>query len=164
MKRANYLSWPQYFMGIAVLSSQRSKDPSSQVGTCIVNQENKIVGIGYNGFPIGIEDDELPWEREGEWLETKYPYVVHAETNAITNAISNLKGSILFTTLFPCNECTKLIIQHGISKVIYLTDKYANKDFVIASKKMLDLAKIPYEQFNNTSTNNNLKFMQFLLE
>jgi dCMP deaminase len=142
-KRLNYISWDEYFMGIALLSAQRSKDPSTQVGACIVNKKNKIVGAGYNGLPAGCNDDQFPWHREGKLLDTKYPYVCHAELNAILNNIGiDLHDCRLYTTLFPCNECAKAIIQSGISEVIYLSDKYAGSDGHIASKKMLDAAGI----------------------
>jgi len=147
MKRKDYISWDEYFMGIALLSAKRSKDPNTQVGACIVNQFNKIVGIGYNGFPIGCPDDFLPWNREGENVnETKYPYVVHAEANAILNSTKDLHGARIFVALFPCNECTKLIIQSGIKEIIYMSDKYAETDAVKASKKMLDLAGVKTRQ------------------
>lgn len=147
-KRTDYISWPDYFMGIAILSSQRSKDPSSQVGACIVNPQNKIVGIGYNGFPIGCSDDELPWAREGDACDTKYPYVCHAELNAIMNKnAADLTDCRIYTTLFPCCECTKLIIQGGIKKVIYLSDKYHDTDSVRASRRMMDMAGVEYEAF-----------------
>jgi dCMP deaminase len=147
MKRKDYISWDEYFMGIALLSAKRSKDPNTQVGACIVNQFNKIVGIGYNGFPIGCPDDFLPWEREGSNVnETKYPYVVHAEANAILNSTKDLHGGRIFVALFPCNECTKLIIQSGIKEIIYMSDKYASTDPVKASKKMLDLAGVKTRQ------------------
>lgn len=148
-KRHDYLSWADYFMGIAILSAQRSKDPESQVGACIVSPENKIVGIGYNGFPIGCSDEELPWVREaGNPLDTKYPYVCHAEVNAILNKnASNLKGCTIYVTLFPCNECTKLIIQSGISKVVYLSDKYHDTEASKASRRMLDMAGLEYVPF-----------------
>jgi dCMP deaminase len=143
MKRKDYISWDEYFMGIALLSAMRSKDPSTQVGACIVNQSNKIVGIGYNGFPIGCSDDDLPWEREAANInETKYPYVVHAEANAILNSTKDLHGARIYVALFPCNECTKLIIQSGIKEIIYLSDKYRDSDSVKASKKMLELAGV----------------------
>ena len=117
-KRSDYISWDEYFMGVAMLSSMRSKDPNTQVGACIVNEDRKIVGVGYNGFPTGCCDDDLPWAREGEWIETKYPYVCHAELNAILNSIGgNLKGCTLYVALFPCNECAKAIIQSGIKKL-----------------------------------------------
>lgn len=146
-KRTDYISWDEYFMGVAILSSLRSKDPNTQVGACIVNQDKKIVGVGYNGFPSGCDDDELPWEREGVWLETKYPYVCHAELNAILNSISlNLKGCRLYVALFPCNECAKAIIQSGINEVIYLSDKYAESDNVKASKRMFTQAGVTYRQ------------------
>ena len=120
MKRTDYINWDEYFMGIALLTAMRSKDPSSQVGACIVSPENKILSLGYNGMPIGCDDDAMPWEREGEPLNTKYMYVCHAELNAILNsAHNNLKGARVYVTLFPCNECTKAIIQSGISEVVY---------------------------------------------
>lgn len=134
-------------MGIAVLSSLRSKDPNTQVGACIVSQEKKIIGVGYNGFPIGCSDDDLPWAREGEWLETKYPYVCHAELNAILNSpISSLKGATLYVALFPCNECAKAIIQTGIRKVVYLSNKYETTDSTKASRMMLSAAGVELEQ------------------
>jgi dCMP deaminase len=138
-KRTGYISWDEYFMGVALLSAKRSKDPSTQVGACIVNQKNKIVGAGYNGLPAGCDDDSFPWEKQGEFLQTKYPYVCHAELNAILNNIGmDLHGCRIYTALFPCNECAKAIIQSGISEVIYLSDKYERTDAFIASKKMLD--------------------------
>ena len=135
MKREHVLSWDEYFMGLAHLSAMRSKDPSTQVGAVIVDQEHKVVGIGYNGLPIGCSDDEFPWDREGGMLETKYAFVVHAELNAILN-------STLYVSLFPCNECAKAIIQSGIRKIVYEDDKYATADNVIASKKMLNAAGV----------------------
>lgn len=147
MKREGYLSWDEYFMAVAILSAQRSKDPSTQVGACIANEENRIVGVGYNGFPQGCHDDSLPWSREGHFLETKYPYVCHAELNAVLNSNSkNLTGCRIFVDLFPCNECTKVIIQSGIKEVVYLSDKYADTDPVKASKKMLELAGVNFRQ------------------
>lgn len=143
-----FISWEEYFMGIAMLSAKRSKDPGTQVGACIVNDENKILSMGYNGMPIGCDDSKMPWEREGEFLETKYPYVCHAELNAIlNNSIRSLKGATLYTTLFPCNECAKAIIQSGIKKVIYLNDKYAETPVIIASKKMFDMVKVEYRKY-----------------
>jgi dCMP deaminase len=147
MKRKDYISWDEYFMGIALLSAKRSKDPNTQVGACIVNQFNKIVGIGYNGFPTGCPDDFLPWVREAENVnETKYPYVVHAEANAILNSTKDLHGARIYVALFPCNECTKLIIQSGIKEIVYMSDKYRESDSVKASKKMLDLAGVKTKQ------------------
>lgn len=146
-KREDYISWHEYFMGVSILSGKRSKDPSTQVGACIVNLDNKIVGIGYNGFPFGCSDEEFPWDRKGNFLETKYPYVCHAELNAILNSFGrDLKGCTIYTALFPCNECAKAIIQSGIKKVIYLSDKYAESDSVIASKKMFGAAGVIYEK------------------
>jgi dCMP deaminase len=124
-KRTGYISWDEYFMGVALLSAKRSKDPSTQVGACIVNEKNKIVGAGYNGLPAGCDDDEFPWEKQGDFLHTKYPYICHAELNAILNNIGmDLKGCKIYTALFPCNEYTKAIIQSGIKEVVYLSEKY----------------------------------------
>jgi len=148
-KREGYLEWDEYFMGVAFLAAQRSKDPSTQVGACIVNNEMKIVGVGYNGFPIGCSDDSLPWSKSAQdRLETKYPYVCHAELNAIINKnSSDVRGCIMYVTLFPCNECAKLAIQAGISKIIYLSDKHHDKPEMIASRKLFDMVKIEYERF-----------------
>lgn len=147
-KRQDYLSWDEYFMGIAMLSAQRSKDPGTQVGACIVSPEKKILSMGYNGMPTGLSDDEMPWAREGEPLKTKYLYVCHAEFNAILNSgAHNLEGATLYVTLFPCNECTKAVIQCGIKRIVYLEDKYSDTDSVIASKRMLDMVGIRYEQY-----------------
>lgn len=146
-KRDTYISWDEYFMGIALLSAHRSKDPNTQVGACIVNPDRKIVGTGYNGFPMGCSDDDLPWEREGPFLDTKYPYVCHAELNAILNSISrDLKGCTIYVALFPCNECAKAIIQSGIREIVYLSDKYDGTDSVIASKRMLGQAGVVLRQ------------------
>ena len=142
-KRTNYISWDEYFMGVALLSAKRSKDPATQVGACIVNSKNKIVGAGYNGLPAGCDDDEFPWNKQGEFLQTKYPYVCHAELNAILNNIGmDLQGCRIYTALFPCNECAKAIIQSGITEVIYLSDKYDGSDAFIASKRLLDAAAV----------------------
>lgn len=143
------ISWDDYFMGIAHLSRFRSKDPSTQVGACIVNQNKRIVGIGYNGFPKGCEDEEFPWAKEGEFKDTKYPYVVHAELNAILNSTVNLTGCSIYVSLFPCNECAKAIIQSGISEIVYEDDKYANEPNVIASKKMLKAAGVATRQLGH---------------
>ena len=146
-KRSNYISWDEYFMGVALLSAQRSKDPNTQVGACIVNDKNKIVGAGYNGLPIGCSDDEFSWSKEGDFMDTKYPFVCHAELNAILNNIGmDLSGCTIYTALFPCNECTKAIIQSGISTVVYLSDKYEQTDAARASKLMLDKAGIAYRK------------------
>lgn len=148
MKRQDYLTWDEYFMGIAQLAAQRSKDNNTQVGACIVNDENKILSIGYNGMPTGCDDDIMPWERSGDPLNTKYFYVCHAELNAILNyGGGSLKGARVYVTLFPCNECTKAIIQSGIKEIIYLSDKYANTDSTIASKRMFDLTGVKYRPY-----------------
>jgi dCMP deaminase len=146
-KRQDYISWDEYFMGVALLSAKRSKDPSTQVGACIVSEKNKIVGAGYNGLPMGCDDDDFPWEKNGEFLDTKYPYICHAELNAILNNIGmDLKGCKIYTALFPCNECSKAIIQSGITEVIYLSDKYEGTDIFKASKIMLDKAAVKYRK------------------
>ncbi|MEN8188281.1 MAG: dCMP deaminase family protein [Thermodesulfobacteriota bacterium] len=146
-KREDYLCWDDYFMAVALLSAQRSKDPNTQVGACVANPQNKIVGVGYNGFPWGCSDDVLPWAREGAYLDTKYPYVCHAELNAVLNSIStNLHNCKIYVGLFPCNECTKVIIQSGIREIIYLSDKYRDTDLVKASKIMLDKSETKYRQ------------------
>ena len=158
-KRIDHISWDEYFMGVAVLSALRSKDPNTQVGACIVNEDKKIVGVGYNGFPIGCSDDDLPWDREGEWLDTKYPYVCHAELNAILNSINgNLKNCTIYVDLFPCNECAKAIIQSGIKKVVYLSDKYKDTDSTKASKKMFSEAKVEFVQLQINENEIILKF------
>lgn len=153
MKRNNYISWDEYFMGVAVLSSMRSKDPNTQVGACIVNPQKKIVGIGYNGMPYGCNDNDFSWEREGDYLNTKYPYVVHAEPNAILNSISSLENCSIYVTLFPCNECAKLIIQSGIKEIVYMDDKYNNTDSDVAAKKMLDAANVKYRKVSKIKLN-----------
>ncbi len=143
MKRQDYLNWDEYFMGIAHMSAKRSKDPNTSVGACIVSQDNRILSVGYNGMPKGCSDDEYPWDREGDDLETKYFYVCHAELNAILNySGSNLKGSKVYTTLFPCNECTKALIQAGVAEVIYSCDKYNGVPSNIAAKRMFKSAGI----------------------
>ncbi len=138
-----YLSWDEYFMGIAIFTSLRSKDPSSKVGAVIVNKKNRIVGTGYNGFVAGIDESNFSWQREGEWLNTKYPYVVHAEANAILNSTSsNLENCRIYATLFPCNECAKQIAQKEIKEVIYLSDKHRDEDYHQASLKIFQSAGI----------------------
>lgn len=150
-KRLDYISWDEYFMGVAILSGMRSKDPGTQVGACIVSSDNKILSMGYNGFPTGCSDDEFPWEREGEPLESKYFYAAHSELNAILNYRGgSLEGAKIYVSLFPCNECAKAIIQAGIKTVVYDSNKYANTPAVIASRKMLDAAGVRYYQYNRT--------------
>jgi dCMP deaminase len=158
-KRTDYISWDEYFMGVALLSAKRSKDPATQVGACIVNQKNKIVGAGYNGLPAGCDDDTFPWDKQGEFLQTKYPYVCHAELNAILNNIGmDLHGCRIYTALFPCNECAKAIIQSGISEVIYLSDKYDGSDVSVASKKMLGTAGVAYRKVKHNINHIHLSF------
>lgn len=149
-QRNDYLTWDEYFMGIAYLSTLRSKDPATQVGACIVSSDNRILSIGYNGAPNGFADKYFPWDREGDFLNTKYPFVCHAELNAISNFRGNkkdLEGAKLYVTLFPCNECTKLIIQNGIKEIIYLSDKYKDTDGVKASKLMLEECGVKYTEY-----------------
>ena len=144
------ISWDEYFMSIALLSSLRSKDGNTKVGACIVSDDHKVLSLGYNGMPLGVSDEEIPWAGSKEnkpYLETKYPYVCHAELNAILNSNHNLKGSTLYVTLFPCNECTKAVIQAGIKKVVYLSDKYHDTDAEVAARRMLDMAKILYVHY-----------------
>ncbi|MFC1648666.1 cytidine/deoxycytidylate deaminase family protein [Nanoarchaeota archaeon] len=148
-KREDYISWDEYFMGLAELSAMRSKDPNTQVGACIVNKKKRIVGIGYNGFPTGCSDDELPWEREGKSeLDKKYIYVAHAEVNAILNSTTPLDDCTLYVILFPCNECAKLVIQSGIKEVVYLYNPYDNTDSIKASKRMFDLSGVKYRKYS----------------
>ena len=148
MKRQEYLSWDEYFMGIALLSSMRSKDPSTQVGACIVNSEKRILSMGYNGMPHCCDDDVYPWDRQGNPLDSKYLYVCHAELNAILNcSTGKVRGCTVYTTLFPCNECAKAIIQSGITEVVYMMDKYAESDSVKASKRMFDAAGVLYRPY-----------------
>lgn len=150
MKNMDYLTWDQYFMGIALLSAKRSKDPHTQVGACIVDSENKILSVGYNGMPCGCSDDEYPWENDGEPLSTKYLYVCHAELNALLNYSGfKLKGARIYTTLFPCNECTKALIQSGIREVIYHEDKYSDTASVISAKRMMKSAHILYRKYES---------------
>ena len=157
MKRENYLSWQEYFMGIAFLSAKRSKDPVTQVGACTVI-DDKIIGIGDNGFPRGNNDDNMPWGKEGEYLETKYPYVVHAELNAILNSNKSVKDATIYVTHFPCNECSKAIIQSGISKVVYFSDKHKDKDSTKASIRMLQNAGIEVEKIDLKIEKIDIKF------
>ncbi len=152
-KREDYISWDEYFMAVAKLAGMRSKDPNSQVGSCIVSPDNKILSIGYNGFPQGCSDDEFPWSRESEDpLKTKYVYVTHSELNAILNYRGgSLEGTKIYVSLFPCNECAKAIIQAGIRTVIYDSDKYENTPSVIASKMMFQAAKVEFVRYQATN-------------
>ena len=160
MKRNDYISWDEYFMGVALLAAMRSKDPSTQVGACIVDDDNRILSTGYNGFPRGCSDDEFPWDRQGGFSDTKYPYVVHAELNAILNAGGkNLANSRLYVALFPCNECAKAIIQSGIKEVIYLSDKYAKTEGTIASKRMLTSAGVKLTRLETKTDSLKLNFI-----
>ena len=158
-KREDYISWDEYFMGIAYLSAMRSKDPNTQVGACIVSQDNKILSMGYNGFPAGCSDDEFPWDREGAPLDTKYVYVTHSELNAILNYRGgSLEGAKLYVSLFPCNECAKAIIQSGIKEIVYDSDKYGTTPGTVASKRMFKAAGITCRQYNKTGRTVSLEF------
>ena len=157
MKRTDYISWDEYFMGVAILASKRSKDPNTQVGACIVNESNIIISTGYNGFPYGCSDDIYTWDRTGQ--DTKYKYVVHAELHAILNARGrNLTNSKIYVDLFPCNECAKAIIQSGIKEVVYLYDKYADSDGTIASKRMLNDAGVKLTKLEVTTDKIEISF------
>ena len=160
MKRSDYITWDQYFMGIAIMSANRSKDPNTQVGACIVDQDNRILTVGYNGMPSGCNDDEMPWDREGEGMASKYFFVCHAELNAILNyrGGGTLRGSRCYVTLFPCNECAKAIIQAGIKEVIYMSDKYAETESTLASKKMFLSAGVKLTKFTPTHKNLEISF------
>ena len=151
-KRSDYISWDEYFMGIAMLSACRSKDPNTQVGACIVSQDNKILSMGYNGFPKGCDDDDFPWARTAETAnETKYPFVTHAEPNAILNYRGgSLEGAKIYVALFPCNECAKAIIQAGLKTVVYACDKYADTAAVLASKRMFRAAGVELVPYRHT--------------
>lgn len=158
-KREDYISWDEYFMSVALLSAQRSKDPNRQVGACVVNSKNKIVGVGYNGFPIGCSDDVFPWGKFGDDIDTKYPYVVHAEMNAIVNRNSaDLNDCRIYVTLFPCNECMKLLIQSGIREVIFGSDIYHDTDMVRASRKMMQSANVRERKFETSRKSVTLDF------
>lgn len=156
-KRKDYITWDEYFMGIAKLSAMRSKDPNTQVGACIVSEDNKILSMGYNGLPSGCSDDEFPWARQGDPLENKYLYTVHSELNAILNYRGgSLFGAKMYVTLFPCNECAKAIIQSGIKTIVYESDKYETTKEVIASKRMLDSANVRYYKYNDSGRKINI--------
>ena len=147
-KREGYISWDEFFMGAAVLCAKRSKDPNTQVGACIVNNENRILSVGYNGFPAGCDDEVFPWDRSAEdAYDTKYLYVCHAEFNAILNSYAPVKGCKIYVTLFPCNECAKALIQAGIKEVIYLEEKYPDSIQDRASKRLLMMAGIPFRKY-----------------
>lgn len=150
-KRLNYLTWDEYFIALAKLTAMRSKDPSTQVGACIVSADNRILSVGYNGAPNGFDDDNFPWNRQGENLETKYPYVCHAEMNAVLNyrgTRKDFENARIYVDLFPCNECAKIIIQSGIKEVVYLSNKYKDSENNIASRRLFDSCGIEYRQLD----------------
>lgn len=150
-QREDYISWDEYFMAVSKLSAMRSKDPNTQVGACIVSEDNRLLSIGYNGAPNGYKDYRFPWDREGDNLKTKYPFVVHAERNAILNyrgSRQDFIGARIYVDLFPCNECAKEIIQAGIGEVVYLSDKYADLESTIASKMLFDECGVKYRMLD----------------
>lgn len=150
-KRLNYLTWDEYFIALAKLTAMRSKDPSTQVGACIISADNRILSVGYNGAPNGFDDDNFPWNRQGENLETKYPYVCHAEMNAVLNyrgTRKDFENARIYVDLFPCNECAKIIIQSGIKEVVYLSNKYKDSENNIASRRLFDSCGIEYHQLD----------------
>lgn len=158
-KRLDYISWDEYFMGVSLLAAQRSKDPNTQVGACIIDDQNRILSTGYNGFPQGCSDDNFPWNRDESRGETKYQFVVHAELNAVLNARGkNLAGSKLYVSLFPCHECAKAIIQAGVSEVVYLSDKYNGTPSDVASKRMLNAAGVKLTKLHPTKAELVLNF------
>ena len=160
MKRTDYISWDEYFMGIAMRAARRSKDPNTQVGACIVSPDNIIISTGYNGMPKGCSDDVFPWDRDGQQDMTKYPYVVHAELNAILNANGrDLRGSRIYVALFPCNECAKAIIQSGVKEVLYLSDKYKDTMLNLVSKRMLEAAGVKYTKLTTSLDSITLDFI-----
>lgn len=150
MKRQDYITWDEYFMGIAILSTYRSKDPNTQVGACIVSSDNRILSLGYNGSPRGIDDDNMPWERVGDFMDTKYAYVCHSELNAIINYRGNLENTKLYVTLFPCNECAKVIVQAGIKEIIYLSDEDKDKDIYKIARRMFNASNVKIRRMNKT--------------
>ena len=150
-KRLNYLTWDEYFIALAKLTAMRSKDPSTQVGACIVSADNRILSVGYNGAPNGFDDDNFPWNRQGENLETKYPYVCHAEMNAVLNyrgTRKDFENARIYVDLFPCNECAKIIIQSGIKEVVYLSNKYKDSENNIASRRLFDSCNVKYHKLD----------------
>jgi dCMP deaminase len=151
--RTNYISWDECFMRMAHVIAERSKDPSTQAGAVIADERNVVMGLGYNGFPRGVDNGDFPWEREGTFLDTKYAYVCHAEENAIYNASGSVRGGKIYATLFPCNECAKSIIQNGITEVVFESDKYKDVDAFVAARKMFDAAGIKYRQYQSAWAN-----------
>ncbi len=149
-KRENVLTWDEYFMGLAHLSALRSKDPNTQVGAAIVDENHRVVSVGYNGLPKGCSDDAFPWSREGGMLQSKYAFVVHAELNAILNSPRSVRGCTIYVSLFPCNECAKAIIQSGIKRIVYESDKYNGTEGNVASKMMLEAAGVELVRISNT--------------
>ncbi|MCL2174394.1 dCMP deaminase family protein [Candidatus Saccharibacteria bacterium] len=150
-KRSDYTSWDEFYMGLALWAAQRSKDPNTQVGACIVDKDGYEVAVGYNGMPIGISDDHITWEREGKYSETKYAYVVHAEANALIKTRRDISGGTLYATMFPCNECAKTIANCHLKRVVYLQDKYHDDEIWVASRKIFDTCGIKYEAYQSTN-------------
>ena len=148
-KRSDVISWDEFFMRVAIAASMRSKDPNTQVGACIAGRDNRILSVGYNGTPIGLEDDEFPWDASDDPLRDKHSYVIHAEANAILNYRGSLKdmaGARAYVTLIPCQECAKTLVQAGIGEVVYLDDKYNGTEGNLISKAVLDRCGVSYRQ------------------
>ena len=148
-KRTNVISWDEFFMRVAIAASLRSKDPNTQVGACIADTNHRILSVGYNGTPSGINDDEFPWETTDDPLLDKHNYVIHAEANAILNYRGSLKDrdhATVYGTLFPCHEWTKTHVQADIGEVVYLDDRYADTEYNRVSKNILDRCGVSYRR------------------
>ena len=153
--RKNYLSWDDTFIMIAQVIAQRSKDPSTQTGAVVVDEDNIVLGLGYNGWAKGVKEGHFSWSKDyglnkKDILNTKYPYVVHAEVNAILSSNKSVKGAKLYCYLFPCSECTKVIIQSGVKEVIYEDDRQdQNSNNFAVSKKLFDLSGVKHRKYNS---------------
>ena len=148
-KRADVISWDEFFMRVAVAAAMRSKDPNTQVGACIAGMDHRILSVGYNGTPTGLDDEDFPWETTDDPLTDKHNYVLHAEANAILNfrgSLKELAGATVYVTLFPCKECAKMLVQAGIGEVVYLGDKYHDTQDAVISRSVLDRCGVSYRQ------------------
>lgn len=146
------LNWDETFMNMSLLISMRSKDPNTRVGSVIV-KDNKVLGMGYNGMPFSIgenNDTIYPWDKESDDIySNKHGYVVHSEVNAILNSTCSVKGATIYVSLFPCNECAKIIVQSGIKKVVYLDEWDKTKPTVKASRRILENAGVELVKLEN---------------
>ncbi len=150
-ERTDVISWDDFFMQVALSASMRSKDPNTQVGACIAGLDHRILSVGYNGTPRGLNDDEFPWDSSNDPLLDKHSYVIHAEVNAILNyrgSLQDMQGATVYVTLFPCNECAKLLVQSGIGEVVYLSDKYCGTTSNLIAKSVFDKSGVAYRQLN----------------